>query len=191
MISAIAVDGPGVDAAAADKHDVNQVTGLSKAAACGAPGPNWDPIEGITAAGFKKFTAEQEIKGVEGEQQALYATHCFAVDGGTITMQLPVVPKARLRVVLHFAEVFFEERGLRTFDVVVNGVPQVRDHYSQLRNCMFRSHNSTRSQSASTSSVVTAVQCVELRTVSEITLHYVTCSSSSWISWQKQAHSHP
>ena len=125
MISSIAVDGKGVDAAAADKHDTEGVTGLSKAAACGAPGPEWHPMEGVTAAGFKKFTSDKDIEGVEGDMQALYATHCFAVDGGTLTLQLPVVPRARLRVVLHFAEVFFEKPGLRTFDVVVNGVPQV------------------------------------------------------------------
>lgn len=125
IISSMAVDGPGVDAAAADKHDTKEVTGLSKAAACGAPGPEWDPMEGITAAGFKKFTSDKEIEGVTGDMQALYSTHCFAVDGGTLTVQLPVVARARLRVMLHFAEVYFEEPGMRTFDIVVNGVPQV------------------------------------------------------------------
>ena len=93
-------------------------------------------MEGVTAAGFKKFTSDTPIKGVTGDMQALYATHCFAVDGGTLTVQLAVVPKARLLVVLHFAEVFFEKPGLRTFDVNVNGVPQVQHRLS----CSLRTH---------------------------------------------------
>lgn len=127
MVSAIAVDGPGVDAAAADKHEIMGTTGLSKAAACGAPGPEWDPIEGIAAAGFKKFTSSQPIQGAPAGKEALYATHCFSPDMGTLTLQLPVIPRARLRVVLHFAEVYWKEPGKRVFDVVVNGVPQVRN----------------------------------------------------------------
>jgi hypothetical protein len=126
MVSAIGLDGPGVDAAAADKHATQSTTGLAKAAACGAPGPEWDPIEGIAAAGFQKFTSSEPIQDAPPDKEPLYGTHCFSPDMGTLTLQMSVVPRSRLRVVLHFAEVYWQEPGKRVFDVVVNGVPQAR-----------------------------------------------------------------
>lgn len=126
MISAIAINGPAVDAAAADRGLVLAGTGLARAAACGAAGPGWSPIEGLAAAGFKKFTTDQALVGVPVGKAGLYNTHCFAPDSD-ITLQIPVVTGKRLRVVLHFAEVFHMTPGSRIFDVYVNGNPQVPD----------------------------------------------------------------
>lgn len=124
MISAISMDGPGVDAAAADRGRVLAGTGLARAAACGAAGPGWAPIEGLAAAGFQKYTTNQALKGVPAGKTGLYATHCFA-PASDITLQIPVIPGSQLRVVLHFAETIFASPGKRVFDVFVNGNPQV------------------------------------------------------------------
>lgn len=125
MISAIAVNGPAVDVAAADRSHILAGTGLARAVACGAAGPSWSPIEGLAAAGFRKFTTDEALVGVPAGRSGLYRTHCFAPDTD-ITLQIPVVSGARLRVVLHFAEVFHDTPGTRVFDVYVNGNPQVR-----------------------------------------------------------------
>lgn len=130
MISAIAVDGPGVDAAAADRGRVLAGTGLARAAACGAAGYGWSPIEGLAAAGFQKFTTDQAITGVPAGKAGLYSTHCFA-PASDITLQIPVVPGSQLRVVLHFAETVFGLAGKRVFDVYVNGNAQVRHFCSR------------------------------------------------------------
>lgn len=124
MMSAIAVDGPGVDAAAADRGSILAGTGLARAAACGAAGFGWGPIEGLAAAGFQKFTTDQPLEGVPAGKAGLYSTHCFA-PASDITLQIPVVPGAQLRVVLHFAETVFGRPGMRVFDVYVNGNIQV------------------------------------------------------------------
>eukprot|EP00892_Ulva_mutabilis_P000623 jgi/Ulvmu1/10561/UM065_0015.1 len=123
MVSAIAVSGPAVDAAAADRDRLLAESGLARAAACGAAGPGWSPIEGLAAAGFEKFTTNQVLEGVPAGKAGLYRTHCFA-PASDLTLQIPVVPGARLRVVLHFAEVFHKSPGSRVFDIYVNGVPQ-------------------------------------------------------------------
>jgi hypothetical protein len=128
MVSGVAVDGPGIDAAAADRPQQYARSGLAHAAACGDPGPQWAPIEGIAAAGFQKFTSSEPIQGAAAGMEALYSTHCFATDGGKLALQIPVVPNSQLRVVLHFAEVFFTVPGKRMFDVLVDGVMQVRPH---------------------------------------------------------------
>jgi len=124
MISAIAVDGPGVDAAAADRGQILAGTGLARAAACGTVGPGWGPIESLAAAGFEKFTTDQVLVDVPAGKAGLYSTHCFA-PASDITLQIPVVPGSQLRVVLHFAEVLYKTPGSRIFDVYVNGNPQV------------------------------------------------------------------
>eukprot|EP00892_Ulva_mutabilis_P000625 jgi/Ulvmu1/10563/UM065_0017.1 len=126
MISAIAVDGPAVDAAAADRGRVLAGTGLARAAACGAAGYGWAPIEGLAAAGFQKFTTNEDLVGVPSGKAGLYSTHCFAPES-EITLQIPVVPSSQLRVVLHFAETVFGLPGKRVFDVYVNGNAQYTD----------------------------------------------------------------
>lgn len=124
MISAIAADGPGVDAAAADRGQILAGTGLARAAACGTAGPGWGPIESLAAAGFEKFTTDQVLADIPAGKVGLYSTHCFARESD-ITLQIPVVPGSQLRVVLHFAEVFYQTPGSRIFDIYVNGNPQV------------------------------------------------------------------
>lgn len=124
MVSAIAVNGPGVDAAAADRGRVLAGTGLAHAAACGAAGRGWTPIEAIAAAGFSKYTTDEPLVGVAPGREGLYATHCYSTFA-PITLQIPVVPGSLLRVVLHFAETLFKDPGNRIFDVIVNGNLQV------------------------------------------------------------------
>lgn len=125
MVSAMAVDGPAVDAAAADRGRVLAGTGLARAAACGAAGYGWGPIEGLAAAGFQKFTTDEALVGVPSGKAGLYSTHCFAPKA-EITLQVPVIPGSQLRVVLHFAETVFGLAGKRVFDVFVNGNALVR-----------------------------------------------------------------
>lgn len=127
ILSAIAVEGPQVDAAAIDRVNATDGSALTLAAACGAAGPQWAPLDSIAGAGFRRYTATRQLQVRDPTQFGLYATHCFPVKGSDrLTVQVPVVPGRHLRVVLHFAEVYYDAPGKRTFNVLVDQVPQAR-----------------------------------------------------------------
>ena len=132
FLSGIAVDGPEIDAAAEDLLSAQTHSGLQKALACGAAGPAWSPLDAFMAAGFRKFTTRKPLSTVPHGMEGLYETHCYPDEGSSLDIQIPVVPGQSIRIVLHFAEVYHEETGSREFDVLVNGVPEVRMHSRRL-----------------------------------------------------------
>lgn len=125
-LNALIVEGPGIDAKAADAPAQLPSSGILLTAACGSAGQQWGNIDEFAAAGFKRFTYQGVIAGAGRFPPDLYATHCYAQPAGgskgSINLQFDVVPGAKLTVTMHFAETYFQEAGKRTFDIVINGV---------------------------------------------------------------------
>jgi hypothetical protein len=126
MLSAIAVVGPGIDAIATDVPTPREGAALSLAAACGAAGPHWSPLDTIMAAGFERYNTGWRPSEVDAGHEGLFETHCSPVAGvDRLTLQVPVVAARTLRVVLFFIEVNATAAGQRVFSVLVNKVMQV------------------------------------------------------------------
>jgi hypothetical protein len=100
---------------------------LASSCAGAAAGPHWKSIDTIAAAGFRRYTTKQALPGLDANTAAFFATHCYPGKGiDRITLRVPVVAGKRLRVVLHFAEVYHSAAGKRQFNVLVDKASQAR-----------------------------------------------------------------